>query len=1311
MPFVDQGPLEVFTKPLPNRVAEDRPSFLGAALRQTEIASLFRLLQPDESTQYSPTFNDKFKVLAKQSRFFADFPDEFVGVGSENDFIRVEQALAARQQDRERTAAGGVSGFVTQMALGLLDPTILLPGGALVKGARTAATIGRSAASVAGWAVVGASANQMILRAADPTITKTDTAITIAASAVLGGILGGAVRALTPTQLERMARGMVEEPYTTAIQYEPPREGRSLSAAAGYETPVSRNVGKLAPSGGVGKVMARHNPILRGFQNESPQARYITAQFGDGGVALTSHAEGIASAKGGTIESGIALEYARFANVTQRAGKIFAERTDRSLGWQELKQLAGQAANRSGQSDVPEAAALAKLYQEELFVPLLERAKAQGVEGFEKIDPSVWWLHRMYRHGFARKNEQQAVEMFQESVGETLDKEFSRLAATTQDRIARNEQKAGDLSLKPGPAELLRAELNAALKALPERFDTGVIDTVEEVRAIRAKARAAKTKVKRHALQAEALKLKADQKGRLDAYYAAEFGIKDRLSTLNQTHGALASKQTRLLQQMEGLGNDQIATLQRAFKTASGLLARLATVSDADLEKGLVKLEAQLERVAEVVEKTEKDLGTLGKRPEIEHLVESDDVSSEAISLNQAKLRDELDRFTEVLQKLDDVREGNVIRRDAALEAIQESLDLLAARTNVVNSKRALRAAKLEELYAKIDPSDAAKRAAALRSKNTKLDQEFLARAAEAGVETGDGFSFNSAKAAATLAHRIVGHIIGDSGSSIGMRLTIAERGTFLKRALHMDATRVWSNGMKLEDLLETDIEKVGRHYIRSAAADLEVHRVFGTSNPLEKEAGGGYVSPQMKAYEADANALMDATKGIVDPAKQAKRQELLAENKRVFIRDLAGLTDRVRHMRGLPADASGWAFRMGRAALDLNTVRLMGKPVISSIPDIARHITKYGAINAFRHGLLPLITEFQTMKPFIHELRMANVGTDLMMHGNTTMLNDVFDDLERNSLPERMLAYGANRMSRVNLMDFWNTQQESFAGVLANAQIMDSINVLRDGGSAKAVQRATVMLARVNIDRDAIEAIERELARDGGSSMTASGVRLPNMVNWEDQNAARLYRTALFQSVNNTIIAGNLDRPLAADANILARLFFQFQSFNNIAVSRIIVASAQDVRAGHYARVGMGVTSALALGMLSYYINAWIVGGPTLEKMQNASFAKFVDEGIDRSGLLAIFAQPRKALSHTQVGQYLGFSGEPSTASGFGSGLAEALGPTGDLAERGLNILSDALGRRFDKSTVKDFRAITPYQNLMGFSRVVDAIQEAFTP
>ena len=96
MPFVDQGPLEVFTKPLPNRVAEDRPSFLGAALRQTEIASLFRLLQPDESTQYSPTFNDKFKVLAKQSRFFADFPDEFVGVGSENDFIRVEQALAAR---------------------------------------------------------------------------------------------------------------------------------------------------------------------------------------------------------------------------------------------------------------------------------------------------------------------------------------------------------------------------------------------------------------------------------------------------------------------------------------------------------------------------------------------------------------------------------------------------------------------------------------------------------------------------------------------------------------------------------------------------------------------------------------------------------------------------------------------------------------------------------------------------------------------------------------------------------------------------------------------------------------------------------------------------------------------------------------------------------------------------------------------------------------------------------------------------------------------------------------------------------------
>jgi len=93
-------------------------------------------------------------------------------------------------KDRKYLESQGAVGFAQGLAAGLFDPTILLPGGAVVRSARGGASVLRSAASVAAYGAAGAVATEGALQATQQTRTGEESAMAIAGATVLSGLLG-----------------------------------------------------------------------------------------------------------------------------------------------------------------------------------------------------------------------------------------------------------------------------------------------------------------------------------------------------------------------------------------------------------------------------------------------------------------------------------------------------------------------------------------------------------------------------------------------------------------------------------------------------------------------------------------------------------------------------------------------------------------------------------------------------------------------------------------------------------------------------------------------------------------------------------------------------------------------------------------------------------------------------------------------------------------------------------------------------------------------------------------------------------------
>ncbi|MFV8869555.1 hypothetical protein [Serratia fonticola] len=169
---------------------EEGPSVLGAAFRQYNLmAGLFNPA-PDfeEQDGYNP-FTDP-----EETRGYEPWATAFSDSRSPQQTASIKQRIDNENQDRQFLAESGVPGVLASIAAGVVDPVTIAS--LFVPGAQggLAARVASNAAIAAG----GTAISELALHQQQYTRTAEESMFHTAAGAVLGGMLGGASRLLSP---------------------------------------------------------------------------------------------------------------------------------------------------------------------------------------------------------------------------------------------------------------------------------------------------------------------------------------------------------------------------------------------------------------------------------------------------------------------------------------------------------------------------------------------------------------------------------------------------------------------------------------------------------------------------------------------------------------------------------------------------------------------------------------------------------------------------------------------------------------------------------------------------------------------------------------------------------------------------------------------------------------------------------------------------------------------------------------------------------------------------------------------------------
>ena len=594
---------------------------------------------------------------------------------------------------------------------------------------------------------------------------------------------------------------------------------------------------------------------------------------------------------------------------------------------------------------------------------------------------------------------------------------------------------------------------------------------------------------------------------------------------------------------------------------------------------------------------------------------------------------------------------------------------------------------------------------------------------------------------------------------------------------VYIDPTRTWDNGRVWSEFLERDAEKLARSFIRSIGADIEIYRRFkldfrsNDNFTIKEHKDVPFVSDfldEVKGIREDIEARFTAKE--IDAKQKRRELQAIFDQERRFENDLSVLFARLRHTHGMPADPTHIGHRLGRSALQLNTMRLMGSVVISSLPDLARTVLKYGFMSTMRDGVLPMLNDFKSFKMSAQEARHAGEALDVLLHSRLGALAELFDEIEYGTMAERAMQYGTSLTGKVALFDYWNAGLKQFSAAMINAQIGRALDDAAAGTLSARQQR---LLGQFNIGPD--DAIKMaKLIREGGGSRTASGVWLPNTEDWvnvsdeliqkealkawqkapkkrgkneqhlptkksnpdgtpknladfegvarssllkERQRLQRIYRAGLAQGISDTIVTPGLERPNWVDATTMGRLISQFRSFTLSSTFKVALASSQELRQGNMAPVVNGAMFSLALGLVSYYTWATSIGGEVRAQMENEldaalngdeqAMRRLADEAVTRSGLTGLFAELQKFAERTPgLAPYATFAGTPPKRSPFLNPVQEMFGPTVGLINNLGRIAVTA-----DDPTAETFRKgkqIVPYQNVFWLRRGLDHVNQS---
>lgn len=475
------------------------------------------------------------------------------------------------------------------------------------------------------------------------------------------------------------------------------------------------------------------------------------------------------------------------------------------------------------------------------------------------------------------------------------------------------------------------------------------------------------------------------------------------------------------------------------------------------------------------------------------------------------------------------------------------------------------------------------------------------------------------------------------------------ERGPLKERTFNIPDERI-------EDFLEDDVELVMRRYARIMSADVELTKKFGRADMRDQIQG---VVDDYKSLRGK----LDADKKL-KPEEREKLRTRLTNEEAKDIRNIEGLRDRLRGTYLMDQKVSGFG-RAAQAVQTFNYVRLLGGVTISSIPDIGRHIMVHGLGRFFGDGLAPLITNMKAVKMSVQEAKLAGSATELLNHSRMATWAEITDPYAYQSPFLAFLSNTGSVFSKANGMVYWNEFQKDFAAVMTQSRILRNAEKAARKGFDGLTKKEQQYMALLGVGRGDAEELGALFAKHGQKE---GSVYIANTEKWVPEGAAmrkeydavRKFRAAVNKEVDTTIITKGIgDTPLLMDHPI-ASAILQFKSFMLASHQRMLLRATTDEMAGALS----GLMTLVGVGMMTYMFKQLETGR---ELSDNPG--KWVAEGIDRSGALAMFTE------YNNIAEKLGFPGYYTALQGMFPN-ADQSAPASRYAQR--NLVGSALGPSF---------------------------------
>lgn len=331
MPFIDDpkpfyGPIAI---PDGLDVTPDpetyNASVLGAAFRrENEIVSYASSYHYDPDKPFDPEYRPWDDI---EGTPYERYASRFYGARDREDVAGMKAQIDRESEDAAVLDSSGWLGTGAQMFASLLSPTSLLPGGAIVKGAK-GIKIAETALSVGVSATTATAIQEAMLHGSQATRTGEESAFAIGGSLILGGALGGLVGKLSAKEMAAAGRD-VQTALDTIQAHDEVLRGGDLSAASTqrdlevYREKIFSTVDKIPGL----RAIVRSDPVLRAMLSPNQAAREALADLVDTPLSYKANAEGISvRPEDGPVEARIkARERTELAGTISSLQKHYGE--------------------------------------------------------------------------------------------------------------------------------------------------------------------------------------------------------------------------------------------------------------------------------------------------------------------------------------------------------------------------------------------------------------------------------------------------------------------------------------------------------------------------------------------------------------------------------------------------------------------------------------------------------------------------------------------------------------------------------------------------------------------------------------------------------------------------------------------------------------------------------------------------------------------------------------------------------------------------------------------------------------------------